>query len=155
MKKTVITYGTFDLFHVGHLRLLERLSQLGDSLVVAVSTDDFNAEKGKRTIIGFEDRAAIVGGLRCVDLVIAETAWAQKERDIQAYGVSVLGMGDDWRGKFDHLKQYCEVVYLPRTHGISSTQIKSALSPFDRAHIQELRTAIDTISAVVDRLNDE
>jgi glycerol-3-phosphate cytidylyltransferase len=155
MKKTVITYGTFDLFHIGHLRLLERLSRLGDSLIVAVSSDDFNAEKGKKTIIGFEERAAIVGGLRCVDLVIAETSWAQKEGDIRNYGVSILGMGDDWRGKFDQLKPHCEVVYLPRTQGVSSTQIKAALSPFDRTHIQELRTAIDTISTIVDRLNDE
>lgn len=126
-QRVVITYGTFDLFHVGHLRLLERLRNLGDYLIVAVSTDDFNARKGKTSAIAFEDRIEIVGCLRCVDLTISEQSWEQKVTDIQKYGVSVFGMGDDWAGRFDDLKDYCEVAYLNRTQGISTTLIKESL----------------------------
>lgn len=127
--RTILTYGTFDLFHVGHLRLLERLAAMGDRLVVAVSTDAFNAEKGKASLIPFEDRAAIVGALACVDEVIPEESWDQKERDVRAVGAHVLAMGDDWQGKFDHLSHLCEVVYLPRTQGVSTTTIKGQLVP--------------------------
>ena len=127
--RTILTYGTFDLFHVGHLRLLERLAAMGDRLVVAVSTDAFNAEKGKSSLIPYEDRAAIVGALACVDEVIPEESWDQKERDVRAVGADVLAMGDDWQGKFDHLSHLCEVVYLPRTEGVSTTTIKGQLVP--------------------------
>ncbi|MGE5953039.1 MAG: adenylyltransferase/cytidyltransferase family protein [Qipengyuania vulgaris] len=127
--RTILTYGTFDLFHVGHLRLLERLAAMGDRLVVAVSTDEFNAEKGKSSLIPYEDRAAIVGALACVDEVIPEEGWDQKERDVRAVGADVLAMGDDWQGKFDHLSHLCEVVYLPRTEGVSTTIIKGQLVP--------------------------
>ena len=127
--RTILTYGTFDLFHVGHLRLLERLAAMGDRLVVAVSTDAFNAEKGKTSLIPFEDRAAIVGALACVDEVIPEDSWDQKERDVLAVGADVLAMGDDWQGKFDHLSHLCEVIYLPRTEGVSTTTIKGQLVP--------------------------
>ncbi|MBX7457889.1 adenylyltransferase/cytidyltransferase family protein [Qipengyuania sp. 1NDH17] len=127
--RTILTYGTFDLFHVGHLRLLERLAAMGDRLVVAVSTDAFNAEKGKSSLIPYEDRAAIVGALACVDEVIPEKSWDQKERDVRAVGAHVLAMGDDWQGKFDHLSHLCEVVYLPRTEGVSTTTIKGQLVP--------------------------
>ena len=127
--RTILTYGTFDLFHVGHLRLLERLAAMGDRLVVAVSTDAFNAEKGKASLIPFEDRAAIVGALACVDQVIPEESWDQKERDVLAVGADVLAMGDDWQGKFDHLSHLCDVVYLPRTEGVSTTIIKGQLVP--------------------------
>lgn len=125
--RIVLTYGTFDLFHVGHLRLLNRLRVLGDSLIVAVSTDEFNASKGKTSVISFEDRAEIVKSLRCVDMVIPETCWDQKASDIRQLGASIFGMGDDWVGKFDELKEYCEVIYLPRTEGISTTHIKEGL----------------------------
>jgi glycerol-3-phosphate cytidylyltransferase len=152
MGRTVITYGTYDLFHIGHLRLLSRLRELGDSLIVGVSTDEFNAEKGKKSIIQFEDRIEIVRNLKCVDLAIPENSWDQKGKDIQKYGVSVFGMGHDWEGKFDHLSQHCEVVYLPRTENISSTQIKQVLSVVDRSHVNELKTALDIISNIVDRL---
>ncbi len=127
--RTILTYGTFDLFHVGHLRLLERLAAMGDRLVVAVSTDEFNTEKGKSSLIPYEDRAAIVGALSCVDEVIPEKSWDQKESDVLAVGADVLAMGDDWQGKFDHLSHLCEVVYLPRTEGVSTTTIKGQLVP--------------------------
>ena len=126
--KTVITYGTFDLFHVGHLKLLERARALGDRLVVGVSTDAFNEGKGKRTVIPYADRAAIVRAIRCVDDVIPEESWEQKPDDIRRLGVTTFVMGDDWRGKFDDLKDLCEVVYLPRTSMVSTTSIKEAVA---------------------------
>lgn len=128
--KTVITYGTFDLFHIGHLRLLERAKALaeGGRLIVGVSTDEFNWNaKRKRCSIPYADRAAIVAALRCVDLVIPEEAWEQKERDVARYGVDIFTIGSDWEGKFDFLKEHCKVVYLPRTEGISSTALKAQL----------------------------
>lgn len=123
--KTVITYGTFDLFHIGHLNLLRRAKELGDYLIVAVSTDRFNwEEKHKKCEISDKDRMAIVEAIKYVDKVIPEDSWDQKIKDVQKYDVDVFVMGDDWKGKFDFLKDYCEVVYLPRTEGISSTQLK-------------------------------
>ena len=127
--RTILTYGTFDLFHVGHLRLLQRLAALGDRLVVGVSTDAFNAEKGKASLIPFADRAAIVEALGCVDEVIAEEHWDQKADDIRRTGADVLAMGDDWEGRFDHLSDLCKVMYLPRTEGVSTTIIKGQLVP--------------------------
>lgn len=128
MEKVILTYGTFDLFHVGHLNLLNRLRGLGDKLIVGVSTDDFNLQKGKSTIIPYEQRAKIVQSLKCVDIVIPESSWDQKIIDVKKYQVSVFAMGDDWEGKFDFLNEYCEVVYLKRTKDISSTQIKDTLN---------------------------
>jgi glycerol-3-phosphate cytidylyltransferase len=123
--KKIITYGTFDLFHYGHLKILERAKQLGDYLVVAVSTDEFNQIKGKKCVYPYEHRAEIVKSIRYVDEVIPETEWEQKKRDVVDHGISTLVMGSDWEGKFDELKSLCEVVYLPRTPDISSTDIKS------------------------------
>lgn len=151
--KTVITYGTFDLFHIGHLHILSRLRSMGDRLIVGVSTDSFNSEKGKKTVISFEDRMAIVGALRCVDLVIPEASWDQKIKDIKEHEVSIFGMGGDWEGKFDHLRQYCEVVYLPRTDGISSTALKKFMSTLDRSHIEDLKQALDLISSIVEKFD--
>lgn len=125
--KKVITYGTFDLFHVGHLNILKRAKELGDYLIVAVSSDDFNAGKGKKAYYSENDRMEIVAAIKYVDEVILEKSWDQKPKDVQNYDVDVFVMGDDWRGKFDELSQYCEVVYLPRTDGISSTKIKTDL----------------------------
>lgn len=123
--KTVITYGTFDLFHIGHLNLLRRAKDLGDYLIVAVSTDHFNwVEKHKKCQIPDKDRMAIVEAIKYVDKVIPEDSWDQKIKDVQKYDVDVFVMGDDWKGKFDFLKDYCEVVYLPRTEGISSSSLK-------------------------------
>lgn len=127
--RTVLTYGTFDLFHIGHLRLLERLANLGDRLVVGVSTDAFNEQKGKRSLIPYEDRAAIVEALGIVDAVIPEESWEQKEDDIRRLKVDIFGMGSDWKGRFDHLASLCEVVYLERTEGLSSTTIRGQLIP--------------------------
>ncbi len=124
-KKTVITYGTFDLFHIGHLNLLERARSFGDSLVVALSTDEFNqTHKNKQTVICYEDRKRILEALRCVDLVIPENNWAQKVTDVKEYDIDIFTIGDDWEGKFDFLKEYCEVIYLSRTKDISSTELK-------------------------------
>ncbi len=145
--RTVITYGTFDLFHVGHLSLLQRLAKLGDRLIVAVSTDEFNQSKGKRTVIPFHDRCEVVSALKCVDMVIPETCWEQKAPDIRRYGAAVLGMGDDWQGRFDDLGSLCDVVYLPRTPGISSTQIKQAIATFDAMRMSELKHTLETITA--------
>lgn len=125
--KKVITYGTFDLFHVGHLNILRRAKALGDYLVVAVSSDKFNAIKGKKSYHSIEDRVAILEALECVDKVIVEENWDQKVSDIQENDIDVFVMGDDWEGKFDELREYCEVVYLPRTEGISTTKIKQDL----------------------------
>lgn len=120
-----LTYGTYDLFHIGHVRLFERIKQRYERLIVAVSTDEFNAIKGKKAVVPYLDRLAMVAACRWVDDVIPETDWAQKERDIVAYGADALVMGSDWAGRFDHLRPRCEVVYLPRTAGVSSTEIKA------------------------------
>ena len=126
--KTVLTYGTFDLLHVGHINLLRRAKALGDKLIVAISTDEFNAIKHKQAYYPFEQRKAILEAIRYVDLVIPEESWEQKIQDVQQYNVDTFVMGHDWEGEFDFLKDYCEVIYLPRTEGISTTKVKSDLS---------------------------
>ena len=125
--KKVITYGTFDLLHVGHLNLLKRAKAMGDYLVVAISSDAFNAGKNKQAYYSFEDRKTILESVRYVDEVIAEDTWEQKIDDIKQHDIDIFVMGDDWSGKFDFLKDHCDVVYLPRTEGISTTQIKDDL----------------------------
>jgi len=130
MKKTIITYGTFDMFHIGHLKLLQRLANLGDELIVAVSSDEFNMLKNKTVLIPYEQRAEIVSNIKCVDKVIPEHNWEQKKKDIEEYNIDIFAMGDDWEGKFDFLKEYCEVVYLERTKDISTTQLKKSLTNF-------------------------
>jgi len=125
--KRVITYGTFDLLHSGHINILRRAKEQGDYLIVAISTDEFNALKGKKAYYTFEQRKMILEAIRYVDLVIPEDTWEQKIEDVQKYNVDKFVMGDDWEGKFDFLKDYCEVVYLPRTVGISTTKIKTDL----------------------------
>jgi glycerol-3-phosphate cytidylyltransferase len=148
-ERVVLTYGTFDLFHVGHLRLLMRARELGDRLLVGVSSDEFNAGKGKKTIIDFDDRIEIVRSIRCVDGAFAETCWEQKRTDIEKYGASALVMGNDWMGKFDDLKDMCEVLYLPRTVGISSTHLKKVLgNPFG-PQLQEIRAELAVISEAI------
>ena len=120
----VITYGTFDLFHYGHLRLLKRAKELGDKLIVAVSTNEFNKVKGKNCVYPYEHRSKIVEAIKYVDKVIPERNWEQKRNDIMKYKIDIFVMGDDWKGKFDDLKDLCKVVYLPRTPGISTTELK-------------------------------
>lgn len=127
--KTVITYGTFDLFHHGHIEILRRAYELseGGKLIVSISTDKFNALKGKKSHMPYEKRKEMVEAIRYVDQVIPEENWEQKSSDIQKYSVDIFVMGDDWRGKFDELKSLCDVVYLPRTPVISSTAIKKII----------------------------
>ncbi|MBR4144296.1 MAG: glycerol-3-phosphate cytidylyltransferase [Lachnospiraceae bacterium] len=125
--RKVITYGTYDLLHVGHINLLRRARELGDYLIVVVSSDEFNAIKGKKAYYSFEDRKKILEAIRYVDEVLPEYTWEQKIDDVVNNNVDVFVMGDDWTGKFDYLKEYCEVVYLPRTEGISTTKIKHDL----------------------------
>ncbi|MBO4496862.1 MAG: glycerol-3-phosphate cytidylyltransferase [Lachnospiraceae bacterium] len=125
--KKVITYGTYDLLHVGHINLLRRARELGDYLVVVVSSDEFNAIKGKKAYYSFEDRKKILEAIKYVDEVLPEYTWEQKIDDVVNNNIDVFVMGDDWAGKFDFLKDYCEVVYLPRTEGISTSKIKEDL----------------------------
>src|SRR5699024_561561 len=129
--KKVITYGTFDLIHTGHINILRRAKEYGDYLIVAISSDEFNALKGKKAYYSFEQRKAILEAIRYVDEVIAEDTWEQKTDDVKKHDVDVFVMGDDWEGDFDFLKEHCEVVYLPRTVGISTTQIKKDLNSND------------------------
>ncbi|RTR36730.1 glycerol-3-phosphate cytidylyltransferase [Shewanella canadensis] len=126
--KTIITYGTFDLFHFGHVRLFQRLKSLGDRLIVGVSTDEFNAQKGKAAFFNYQQRAEIVAACRYVDLVIPEMNWQQKQHDIKRLKIDIFGMGNDWEGKFDSLSNHCQVIYLDRTGNISTTEIKSSLA---------------------------
>jgi len=125
--KRIITYGTFDLLHYGHIELLRRAKKYGDYLIVALSTNEFNAIKGKECHFSYEHRKILLEAIRFVDLVIPESAWEQKIDDIIKYHIDIFIMGDDWTGKFDFLKQYCEVIYLERTPEISTTQIKEKL----------------------------
>ena len=127
--KRVITYGTFDLLHYGHINLLRRAKQYGDYLIVALSTDEFNwNEKQKKCYFSYEKRKQLLEAIRYVDLVIPEETWDQKRSDVKEYYVDTFVMGDDWEGKFDFLKDLCQVVYLPRTPEISTTQIKKDLN---------------------------
>lgn len=122
--KTIITYGTYDLLHFGHINILRRARELGDRLIVGISSDEFNALKGKKSIFSFKERKLILEAVRYVDEVFAENNWEQKRDDIKKYGADVFVMGSDWEGKFDDLKDLCEVVYLPRTKEISTTYLK-------------------------------
>lgn len=124
----VITYGTFDLLHVGHVNILRRAKALGDYLVVAISSDEFNALKGKKAYYSFEDRKTILEAIKYVDEVIPEDNWEQKVLDVKEHNIDTFVMGHDWEGKFDFLKDHCEVIYLPRTEGISTTKIKKDLN---------------------------
>lgn len=127
MTKKIITYGTFDLFHRGHLEILRRAKELGDYLIVGVATDEFNAIKGKKAYYSYEDRAAIVSAIKYVDMVIPENDWEQKRDDIAKLDVDTFVMGHDWEGKFDDLSDIVTVNYLHRTEGISTSIIKNDL----------------------------
>lgn len=150
--KTVITYGTFDVFHVGHLNILERLSNMGDRLVVGVSTDGFNEKKGKASLFSYEERSRIVGAIHCVDLVIPENSWGQKKEDIDRFEVDILGIGSDWEGEFDDLGAYCEVVYLPRTAEVSSTSLRERLSGISAERVEEIREGLEGLVDIVKAL---
>lgn len=125
--KRVITYGTYDLLHYGHIELLRRAREMGDYLIVALSTDEFNQIKIKSRTHDYEQRKMMLESIRYVDLVIPEEGWGQKEKDVDRFEVDVFVMGHDWEGEFDFLKDKCEVIYLNRTEGISTTKIKQEL----------------------------
>lgn len=136
--KKVITYGTYDLLHAGHINLLRRAKELGDYLIVVLSTDEFNwDEKQKKCYFSYEERKKLLEAIRYVDLVIPENNWEQKVTDVQEYHVDTFVMGNDWEGKFDFLKEYCDVVYLPRTEGISTTKIKQDLGLMGKTKIED------------------
>lgn len=142
---TVLTYGTFDMFHVGHVRLIQRLGEIADRLIVGVSTDEFNLQKGKRAIFTYPYRSEIVTSLKGVDLVIPEETWEQKGEDIKRHDVDLLVMGEDWAGKFDHLATLCEVRYLPRTRNVSTTSIKAAIDRLSSVGDSDLVSAIEIL----------
>ncbi len=144
-EKIVITYGTFDMFHIGHLNLLKRLKALGTKLYVGVSSDTFNELKGKKVLIPYAQRAEIVEAVKYVDKVFPEESWEQKEDDIIKYGAAVFAIGDDWKGEFDFLKPHCEVVYLERTEGISTTSLKKTLSVFSSIDKDEILNAFEVL----------
>ena len=134
--KKVITYGTYDLLHRGHINLLKRAKAMGDHLIVGLSSDEFNAMKNKKSFYSYEERKLVLEAVRYVDAVIPENSWEQKETDITEHGIDVFVMGDDWKGKFDHLKKQCEVVYLPRTEGVSTTQAKARLRLTESSNVE-------------------
>jgi glycerol-3-phosphate cytidylyltransferase len=125
--KRILTYGTFDLLHYGHINLLRRAKAMGDYLVVGLSTNEFNRIKGKECYFSYEERKRLLEAIRYVDLVIPEECWSQKVNDIKEYKIDIFVIGDDWKGKFNWLGEYCKVVYLPRTQEISSTKIKQEI----------------------------
>ena len=128
--KRILTYGTFDLLHYGHIRLLKRAKNMGDYLIVALSTDEFNILKGKKTYFDYETRKKILEAIRYVDLVIEENSWEQKSNDVKIYNVDVVVMGSDCKNseKFEYLREICDVVYLDRTEGVSTSKIKRDLN---------------------------
>jgi glycerol-3-phosphate cytidylyltransferase len=129
-KKILLTYGTFDMFHIGHLRLLKRLKKKCDYLIVGLSTDEFNLGKGKKTLIPYKQRKKILKSIKYVDKVIPEKNWKQKVSDVKKLDVDIFAMGDDWKGKFDFLGEHCKVLYLKRTKDISTTKLKKSLTSF-------------------------
>jgi len=133
------------MFHIGHLKLLQRLKAMGDELIVAISTDEFNLGKGKKVMISYDQRAEIVANIKCVDKVIPEKNWEQKILDVQKYDINVFAIGDDWEGKFDFLKEHCEVVYLERTKDISTTQLKKSLTNFMSIPKEDIINAFEVI----------
>jgi glycerol-3-phosphate cytidylyltransferase len=149
--KKVLTYGTFDLFHLGHVRLLERLHRLGDKLIVGCSTDEFNALKGKTSVYTYEERAAILRACRYVDEVIPENDWDQKQHDIKKYAIDVFAMGDDWSGKFDELAAFTEVYYLPRTEGVSTTATKNIITNAQEQKKLQMKNALETLRDLIDK----
>ena len=129
MPINVLTYGTFDTLHFGHIYLLNRLKRLGDQLFVGVSTDEFNLQKNKVAALPYEERVSLVQSVRSVDFVFPESSWDQKIDDIKKYKIDIFAIGEDWNGKFDYLDKYCQVIYVPRTKNISSTSIRGIYAP--------------------------
>ena len=138
-----MTYGTFDLFHVGHVRLLKRIRDLGDRLVVGLSSDEFNKVKGKKVIIPFADRKEILLSCRYVDDVFQENTWEQKREDIIREKAEIFAIGDDWAGKFDDLDDIVKVLYLPRTKDISTTELKTVIREINAEKLHEAKNVAD------------
>lgn len=151
--KVILTYGTFDLFHVGHVRLLERLASLGDKLIVGLSSDEFNKSKGKSSFFSYEERAEILAACKYVDLVIPEREWEQKESDINKYNVDIFAMGDDWKGYFDSLSSLCQVVYLPRTKSISTSEIKTLIADLKKNDLNKVQKSLNDAIEIIKKLN--
>jgi glycerol-3-phosphate cytidylyltransferase len=152
MNKIVITYGTFDLFHVGHVRLLKRLKSLGDQLIVGVSSDEFNLLKGKKSFFSYNERVEILKSCKYVDEVFPENDWNQKFDDIRSFNADIFAIGDDWKGKFDELSSCCEVVYIQRTEDISTTDIKRSLSSFNNIELEKIENDLHSIISIVKSL---
>jgi glycerol-3-phosphate cytidylyltransferase len=150
--KTILTYGTFDLFHVGHVRLLKRLKKLGDKLIIGLSSDDFNELKGKKTIMSFEQRKEILLSCKYVDDVFEESSWEQKRADIIRTKTDIFAMGDDWAGKFDDLSDMVDVVYLTRTEDISSTEVKMMVRMISDEHKHELQNSLEAMQRLIEKL---
>jgi glycerol-3-phosphate cytidylyltransferase len=151
-KKRILTYGTFDLFHIGHLNLLKRLRSLGDELYVGISSDEFNQQKGKTSLIPYEHRAEIVSSIIYVDKVFKEESREQKIHDIQKYDIAIFAMGSDWKNKFDFLNEYCVVKYLERTEGISSTSLRNTLNIFSSINKEEILNAFKVLEKLKEDL---
>jgi glycerol-3-phosphate cytidylyltransferase len=147
----VLTYGTFDLFHVGHVRLLKRLKGMGDRLIVGCSTDEFNSLKGKSTVIPYADRREILESCRFVDFVFPENSWDQKPSDVKRFGADIFAIGEDWSGKFDFLEADtgCKVVYVPRTPGISTTDLKGALVKIEEERMHAVLLAAEKLRDMI------
>lgn len=152
--KIVLTYGTFDMFHVGHVRLLKRLRERGDMLIVGLSSDEFNHAKGKQSFCSYEERSEILLATDFVDEVFPENTWDQKRSDIKRFGINIFGMGNDWEGKFDDLVDICEVVYLDRTEDVSTTDIKKALARISEEDVNGLEKSLHTALGIVVALSD-
>ena len=152
MATRILTYGTFDLFHVGHVRLLKRLSQLGDEVIVGCSTDEFNAQKGNQTVIPFAQRKECLEACRYVTKVIAEHDWDQKRDDVLRERADIFAMGDDWSGHFDDLQDAVKVIYLPRTENISSTELKGYLSTLQNEKVRVVQELTKRLASCVEDL---
>ncbi|APD85471.1 glycerol-3-phosphate cytidylyltransferase [Alteromonas sp. Mex14] len=149
---TVVTYGTFDLFHIGHVRLLKRLHSLGDRLVVGLSSDEFNTVKGKSVVIPYADRREILLSCRYVDDVFEENCWEQKREDLEREGADIFAMGDDWIGKFDDLQDIVKVVYLPRTQDVSTTELKTVINQVYDEKLREVRNVASHLNTLIEKL---
>lgn len=149
--KKVITYGTFDLLHYGHINILKKAKKMGDYLIVGLSTDEFNKIKGKQSYQSYEERKAVLDAVVYVDEIIPECEWDQKIKDIKNHNVSIFTMGSDWEGKFDNLP--CEVVYIPRTNGISSSMLRAELMLKNKGSEVSLKSAIKRNEKKMEQLN--
>ncbi len=143
--KKIITYWTFDLIHKGHINILKRAKELWDHLTVAISSDEFNKLKDKKSFYSFEERKYILEAIKYVDEIIPENNWEQKKEDIKKYNIDIFVMGDDWKGKFDELKELCEVVYLPRTPNISTTSLKEIFKSVTKKQIDTIKKVLESI----------